>query len=169
MNSLTNSTIFHLEHIKNRGFSSNYHFNHPFLLCRAHPFPNFVPLLILHVVIMPKFYEPSSYAELLGIPEFTECREIFLRAWWGPFLAYLQGHDDGVSVQFTLRFDGRMARVGSLAFLFSKESIASTMKFPWVGDHWFKHHQFLRPSYNRVLRTKYQYSIEKPQKKYSGP
>jgi hypothetical protein len=105
---------------------------------------------------MPKRYEPSSYADLFSIPEFTQCREVFLRAGWGPFLACLQGHDDGFSLQFTLRFDGRMARVGSLAFLVSEESISSATKLPRVGDRWFKHHQLPRPSYNRVFKPEFQ-------------
>jgi hypothetical protein len=105
---------------------------------------------------MPKCYEPSSYAELLAIPEFAKCRDIFLHTGWGPFLVCLQVHDDGISLQFALGFDGRMERVGSLAFLAFEDSIASTTKFPLVGDRWFKHHQLPRPSYNRVFKPKFQ-------------
>jgi hypothetical protein len=49
-----------------------------------------------------------------------------------------------------------MARVGSLAFLVSEESISSAMKLPRVGDRWFKHHQLPRPSYNRVFKPEFQ-------------
>jgi hypothetical protein len=126
------------------------------LLCHAHPLPDFFLLLIPHSVTMPNHYEPSSYTELLAIPEFTECREIFLRAGWGPFLASLQGHDDGISLQFSLGFDGRLARIGSLVFLVSEESIASATKLPRVGDRWFKHHQLPHPSYNRVFKPEFQ-------------
>jgi hypothetical protein len=156
MNSLMNSIVFHLNCIKNRVFSPNFHFTHPCLLFRAHPLPNSIPLLILHTVTIPKLYEPSSYAKLLAIPEFVECREIFLRVGWGPFLACLQGHDDGISLKFTLGFDGRLACVGSLSFLVSEESIASAMKFPWVGDQWFKQHQFPWPTYNIVFKHEFQ-------------
>ena len=142
MNSLTNSTLFHLNCIENRLFSLISIPLIPFLLCCAHPIPDFILLLILCAVTMPKFYEHSSYVELLAIPKFVECREIFLHRGWGPFLVYPQGHDEGISLQFSLRFDGRMEHVGSLAFLVSEELVSSTMKFPRVGDHWFKHHQF---------------------------
>jgi hypothetical protein len=101
---------------------------------------------------MPKQYKPSSYVNLLAIHEFAECREVFLRIGWGPFLACLQGHDDGVSLQFSLGFDGRMACMGSLAFLVSEETISSATKLPRVGDRWFKHHQFPQPSYKRVFK-----------------
>jgi len=86
----------------------------PCLLCHAHPLPDFVPLLILHVITMPKHYEPSSYAELLTIPKFAECTEIFLRTGQGSFLASLQGYDNSVSLKFALGFNGRLACVGSL-------------------------------------------------------
>jgi hypothetical protein len=43
-------------------------------------------------------------------------------------------------MQFSLGFDGKMTRMGSIAFEVSKESIASTTNLPRVGDRWFKHH-----------------------------
>jgi len=95
-------------------------------------------------------------AELLAILEFTECREIFLRAGWGPFLANMQGHNDGALLQFTFGFDGRLDPIGYLAFLVSKESISLATKFPRVGYWWFKHHQFPHPSYNRIFKPKFQ-------------
>ena len=65
---------------------------------------------------MPRRYETSSYANLFSIPEFAQCREVFLHVGWGPFLSSLQGHDDGISMQFAVGFDGRIAHVGSLNF-----------------------------------------------------
>jgi hypothetical protein len=38
-------------------------------------------------------------------------------------------------------------------FVVYEESIASSTKLPRVGDHWFKHHQFPRASYNRVFKN----------------
>jgi hypothetical protein len=89
---------------------------------------------------MPKWYELSSYADLFSIPEFTQCREVFLCIGWGPFLAHLQGHDDDISMQLSLGFDGRMDRMGYLTFMVFEESIASARKLPRVGDCCFKHH-----------------------------
>jgi len=161
MNSPTNSIISTLSALKIGGlapiviFTHSCLFYHPHPLPNFSPMPNFSPLLILHVVTMPKWYNPSSYDELLAIPELAVCREIFLRAGWGSFLACLQGHNDGVSLQFTLGFNGRMERMGSLAFLVSEESISSAMKLPQVGDHWFKNHQLPRPSYNRVFKPEF--------------
>jgi hypothetical protein len=156
MNSLKNSTVSTSIALKIGYFSPITIPLIPCFLCRAHPLPNSFLLLILHTVTMPKLYEPSSYTELLVIPKFTECREIFLRIGWGQFLASLQGHDDGVSLQLALGFYGRLARIGSLDFLVSEESISLSMKFPWVGDRWFKHHQLPRPRYNRVFKPEFQ-------------
>jgi hypothetical protein len=38
----------------------------------------------------------------------------------------------------------------------SEESIASATKILRVGEHWFKHHQMPRASYNRVFKPKFQ-------------
>jgi hypothetical protein len=77
---------------------------------------------------MSNLHKPSSYAELLAIPEFAARREIFLCVGWGKFLASMQGHDNDVSVQFSLGFDGKISRVGSLVFLVSEESIVVSTK-----------------------------------------
>jgi hypothetical protein len=92
---------------------------------------------------MPKRYEPSSYADLFAIPKFAHCREAFLHAGWGSFLSHLQGHDDDISMNFSLGFDGNTMLVGSLTFGVSEESIATTMNLLRVGDSWFKNHQLL--------------------------
>jgi hypothetical protein len=87
---------------------------------------------------MPKRYESSSYADLFTIPEFSQCREVFLHASWGSFLSHLQGHDDDILMQLSLGFDGEMAHVGSLTFVVTEESIFATTKLPRIGDRWFK-------------------------------
>jgi len=81
------------------------------LLAYSHPF-----LVKLSSVIIPRRYEPSSYPDLFSIPEFAQCREVFLHAVWGPFLSILQGHDDGLSMKFVVGFDGNTTHVGSLTF-----------------------------------------------------
>jgi hypothetical protein len=60
----------------------------PLLNC-AIPLSNFTLCPFLHTITMPKHYEPSSYADLFTIPEFSQCREVFLRTGWGSFLAHL--------------------------------------------------------------------------------
>jgi hypothetical protein len=105
---------------------------------------------------MPKRYEPSSYADLFAIPEFAQCREVFLHAGWGPFLSSLQGHDDGLSMQFAVGFDGRIAHVGSLNFAVTEESIVAATKLPRMGDRWFKNHQLSCSSYNRVFKPEFE-------------
>ena len=108
---------------------------------------SFLPCLVnSNPVTMPKRYEPSSYVDLFSILEFAQCREVFLRASWGPFLSILQGHDDNLPMQFAVGFDGRIAHVGSLNFAVTKESIAATTKLPRMGDRWFKNHQLSRSS-----------------------
>jgi hypothetical protein len=59
-------------------------------------------------------------------------------------------------MQFTLRFDGKTKHVGSLTFEVSEESIVAFMKLPRVGDRWFKNHQLLPSSYNRVFKLEFQ-------------
>jgi hypothetical protein len=83
---------------------------------------------------MPRRYEPSSYADLFAIPEFAQCREVFFCVGWGPFLSSLQGHDDVLSMQFSLGFNGKTTHVGSLTFEVIEESIYATTKLPRMGD-----------------------------------
>jgi hypothetical protein len=105
---------------------------------------------------MPRRYEPSSYADLFSIPEFAQCREVFLRVGWRPFLSNLQGHDDDLSMKFALGFDGKTTDVGYLTFEVSEESIATATKLPRMGDRWFKNHQFSHSSYNRVFKPEFE-------------
>jgi hypothetical protein len=110
---------------------------------------------------MTRRYEPSSYADLFVIPKFAQCREVFLRAGWGPFLSSLQGHDDGLSMQFSVGFNGKTTHLWSLTFEVTEESIASTTKLPRMGDRGFKNHQFPLSSYNRVFKPELNISGEK--------
>jgi hypothetical protein len=116
----------------------------------------FLLCLFLHLITIPKRYEPSSYADIFSIPEFPQCREVFLHARWGPFLSHLQGHDDGISMQFSLSFDGKKTRMGSLTFWVSEESIVAATKLLRMGNRWFKNHKLLCSSYNRVFKTEFQ-------------
>ena len=61
--------------------------------------------------------------------------------WVAFFLTNLQGHDDAVSLQFALGFDGHIAKVGSLEFPVTEESIALATGLPCTGDRWFKNLQ----------------------------
>jgi hypothetical protein len=123
----------------------------------CHCLARFLPCLVnSNSVTMPRRYEPSSYADLFSIPEFAQCREVFLRAGWGPFLSSLQGHDDGLSMQFAVGFDGKIAHVGSLNFAVTEESIVAATKLPRMGDRWFKNHQLSRSSYNRVFKPEFE-------------
>jgi hypothetical protein len=103
------------------------------LLCHAHPLPDFFFLLIPRSVTIPKHYEPSSYAKILAIPKFAERREIFLHPGWGPFLSSLQGHDDGVSIQFAVGFDGRLDHIEYLAFFVSEDLLPQPRNFHGLG------------------------------------
>jgi hypothetical protein len=68
----------------------------------------------------------------------------------------LQGHDDGISMQFSLSFDGKTSHVGSLTFEVSEESIVAATKLPRVEDRWFKNQQLLRSRYNKVFKPEFQ-------------
>ena len=108
---------------------------HSLCVC-VHPLPSFSSLL--YVVTMLNWHEPTSYTDLLSIPKFHECCELFIGTEWNPLLTVLQGHDDELSLQFTLEFDGNRAWVGPLAFSISEESISQAMRFPRTNDRWFK-------------------------------
>ena len=69
----------------------------------------------------------------------AECREVFFRAGWKPFLHSLQGYDEESSLLFTMGFDGRTNRVGHLYFQVTEESISRATKLPREGERWHKH------------------------------
>ena len=58
-------------------------------------------------------------------------------------------------MQFALGFDGKTTHVGYLSFEISEESIDAATKLPRMGDRWFKNHQLLCSSYNRVFKLEF--------------
>jgi hypothetical protein len=50
----------------------------PFLDLIAPSLGEFCLYLFLHIITIPKRYEPSSYADIFAIPEFSQFREVFL-------------------------------------------------------------------------------------------
>ena len=52
---------------------------------------------------------------------------------WNPFLHLLQASEKEISLIFAKGFDGKMARVGHLLFLVTKETIAVATKLPKEG------------------------------------
>jgi hypothetical protein len=59
-------------------------------------------------------------------------------------------------MQFSLDFDGKTTSVGSLTFGVSEESIVAATNISRVGDRWFKNHQLLCSSYNKVFKLEFQ-------------
>ena len=122
---------------------------------------NYIPIVLSHFPIfflvstMLNRHEPSEYGQLLATPEFLACKEMFIRAGWYSFLTNLQGHDDVVSLQFTLGFDGYTAKVGSLEFPVTEESIALATGFPRIGDRWFKNFRLPRKDYDYVFKPEF--------------
>jgi hypothetical protein len=52
--------------------------------------------------------------------------------------------------------------MGYISFEVSEESIDAAMKLPRMGDRWFKNHQLLCSSYNKIFKPEFQnISIEK--------
>ena len=67
----------------------------------------------------------------------------------------LQGHDDVVSLQFGLGFDGNTAKVGSMVFQVTEESIAQATGLPRTGDRWFKNFRLSRKDYDYVFKLEF--------------
>ena len=111
---------------------------------------------------MSNHFEPEIYQDLFQLPEFRECREVFFRAGWNPFLQLLQGYDEEISLIFAMGFNGKKARVVHLIFPVSEDSIACATKLLWEGDrchkHWFvpsASHKFsLKPEFWHVTGRK---------------
>jgi len=110
----------------------------------------------LQFVVMLNSHEPSWYVKLLSILEFVSCREIFICTRWGVFLSSLQGHDDVLSLQFALNFDGKTAHIRSLTFPISEESISISKKLPRLGDWWLKSYKLSHQAYDHVFKQEYQ-------------
>ena len=89
------------------------------------------------------------------MPEFLACKEMFIRARWNSFLTNLQGHDDAVSLQFSLGFNGHTAKVGSLEFSVTEESITLATGLPRTGDRWFKNFRLPRKDYDCVFKPEF--------------
>ena len=106
---------------------------------------------------MPNRLDPESYQDFFQILEFQECREIFFRAGWNPFLHRLQGYDEETLLLFVKGLNGNIDRFGYLTFLVAKESIASATKLPKKGAHWYKHLFLLRTTHKFALRVEYQH------------
>ena len=95
-------------------------------------------LIFFLVSMVLNQHEPTEYGPLLATPDFLACNELFIRAEWHPFLTNLQGHDDAISLQFALGFDGHTDKVGSMVFQLMEESIVQAIGLPQTGDRWFK-------------------------------
>ena len=80
---------------------------------------------------------------------------MFIRAGWHSFLTNLQGHNDAVSLQFSLGFDGHIAKVGSLEFSVTEESISLATGLPRTGDRWFKNFRLPRKDYDYVFKPEF--------------
>ena len=85
---------------------------------------------MLCVPAMINQHETMYFSDPLGLPKSQEFHEIFIRGGWNPFLTTLYGHDDEVSLQFSLGFDENRARIGPLDFSITEESISQATGFP---------------------------------------
>ena len=104
------------------------------------------------VSMMINCHEPTTYDQLLDMPEFSACSELFVRARWHHFLTTLQGHDNAVSLKFSLGFYGHIDKVGSLVFQVTKESVAQAIWLPRIEDRWFKNFKLSLKDYDYVFK-----------------
>ena len=85
--------------------------------------------------------EPLSRFEVSG-PEMLEMDPIatalFEKIGWKPFFWSFNGHNEEVTRQFVLSFDGDTAQIGDLQLVVDEEFISKATKLPRHGEHWFK-------------------------------
>ena len=60
---------------------------------------------------------------------------LFEKTSWKPFFWSFNGHNEEVTRQFALSFDGNTAQIGDLQLVVDEEFISKATKLPWRGEH----------------------------------
>jgi len=101
------------------------------------------------------YYEPGSYDELEAMEEFQACKQKFFDEGWHDFFHSLQGHDDLVSFNLAMGFDGIMDHLGYLTFEVLKVTVAQVTKFPRTWVRWTKNTKVSKEDFKVFLKHEY--------------
>jgi hypothetical protein len=83
-------------------------------------------------------HELKTYTDLEVLPKYEATKHIFQKAGWEPFFKKFDGHDDLITLQFTLRFHGGLAKVGELEFEVIEKFISEAIQLPSTSQKWTK-------------------------------
>jgi hypothetical protein len=92
--------------------------------------------------------EPEG-AELLEA--YPQMAQRFRDAGWFEFLTTFQGHDEQVSMEFALNFDGHEVEIGKMLMLVTEQTIAKACRLVVGGERWWKKEHVVTEFVNQFL------------------
>jgi hypothetical protein len=92
--------------------------------------------------------EPEG-AELLEA--YPQMAQRFRDVGWFEFLTTFQGHDEQVSMEFALNFDGYEVEIGKLLMLVTEQTIAKACRLVVGGERWWKKEHVVTEFVNQFL------------------
>jgi hypothetical protein len=92
--------------------------------------------------------EPEGVELLEAYPQMAQR---FRDASWFKFLTTFQGHDEHVSMEFALNFDGYEVEIGKLLMLVTEKTIAKACRLVVGGERWWKKEHVVTEFVNQFL------------------
>jgi hypothetical protein len=92
--------------------------------------------------------EPEGDELLEAYPQMDQR---FRDAGWFKFLTTFQGHDEQVSMEFALNFDGYEVEIGKLLMLVTEQTIAKACGLVVGGEQWWKKEHVITEFVNQFL------------------
>jgi hypothetical protein len=100
-------------------------------------------------------HELETYADLEALPEYEATRDIFKQAGWELFLKKFDGYNDAITLQFSLHFEGGVAKVGELEFEVTEKFISEAIQLPTTGQIWTKGQPVDKNICTQLLKPQY--------------
>jgi hypothetical protein len=92
--------------------------------------------------------EPEGVELLEAYPQMAQR---FRDVGWFEFLTTFQGHDEQVSMEFSLNFDGYEVEIGKLLMLVIEQTIAKACRLVVGGERWWKKEHVVTEFVNQFL------------------